>query len=198
MGARDHRLVDDGDRRVRPLAARQRELRLREGLAHEQLVVHGRDASRRDVGRRRVSGPAVPPIPSRNRSGLVRRGRMTAAMTTTSPTDRDPDRRRRRPGPQRRHQERRLPGDRGRLHGPRDPPRLGGPDPRPARRRARSATTSGRSTGPTPGRSTGPAGRSSTRRGRTRGRCAQAGLAAVDGRRRSEPATRSSDGTSTT
>ena len=47
----------------------------------------------------------------------------------------DPDRRRRRPGPQRGHQERRLPRDRGRLRGPRHPPRLGGPDPPPARRR---------------------------------------------------------------
>ena len=45
----------------------------------------------------------------------------------------DPDRRRRRPRPQLGHQERRLPGDRGRLRGPRHPARLGGPDPRPAR-----------------------------------------------------------------
>ena len=80
------------------------------------------------------------------------------------------------PGPQRRHQERRLPRDRGRLHGPRHPPRLGGPDPPAARREPTTRTTSGRSTGSTPGRSSGPAARSCTRPGRTRARCARAGL----------------------
>ena len=52
MGADDHRLVDDGDGRVRALAAFERQPRLREGLAHEQLVVHGpmlADGSRASV-----------------------------------------------------------------------------------------------------------------------------------------------------
>ena len=56
--------------------------------------------------------------------------------------------------------------------GPRDPPRLGGPDPRPPRQRSRTRTTSGRSTGSTPGRSSGPAAPSCTPRGPTRARCA--------------------------
>ena len=55
----------------------------------------------------------------------------------THEADRDPHRRRRRPRPQRGHQERRLPRDRARLRGPRHPPRLGGPDPHPARARSR-------------------------------------------------------------
>ena len=47
MGAGDHRLVDDGDRGDRPLTALDGELGLRQRLAHEELVVHGPDASRR-------------------------------------------------------------------------------------------------------------------------------------------------------
>ena len=41
VGPSDHRLVDDGDRSDGPLALGQRELRLGQCLAHEQLVVHG-------------------------------------------------------------------------------------------------------------------------------------------------------------
>ena len=62
-----------------------------------------------------------------------------------------------------------------RLRRPRDPARLGGPDPRPARASASTPSTCGRSTGRTRGRSTGPAARSCTPRGRTRGRCARRG-----------------------
>lgn len=40
MGSRDHRLVDHGDGGDRSLTAVDRELRLRESLAHEQFVVH--------------------------------------------------------------------------------------------------------------------------------------------------------------
>ena len=49
VGPGHHRLVDDGDGRDGPLPAGERELRLGERLAHEQLVVHGLDASRRVV-----------------------------------------------------------------------------------------------------------------------------------------------------
>jgi ATP-dependent phosphofructokinase / diphosphate-dependent phosphofructokinase len=53
MGSRDHRLVDDRHRRDRALATLERQLRLGERLAHEQLVVHGpmlADARRRPGG----------------------------------------------------------------------------------------------------------------------------------------------------
>ncbi len=90
------------------LALLERELRLGERLAHEQLVVHGSMLA--DGPSRRRSGS---PIPVRNRPS--RRG-VAVAFTRHDchQTNRDPDRRRRRPGPQRRHQERRLSGDRAR------------------------------------------------------------------------------------
>ena len=40
VGPDDHRLVDDGDRGVRALAALHRRPRLGQCLAHEELVVH--------------------------------------------------------------------------------------------------------------------------------------------------------------
>src|SRR5436190_8338594 len=46
VGAGNHRLVDDGHRRVRALAGRDRIARLGQGLAHEQFVIHGTDDNR--------------------------------------------------------------------------------------------------------------------------------------------------------
>ena len=63
VGPGDHRLVDDGDRGDRALAARQRRARLGQGLAHEELVVHAADPSRR-LGAPSRDGP---PTPNRNR-----------------------------------------------------------------------------------------------------------------------------------
>ena len=186
MGARDHRLVDDGDRRVRALAARERGLRLGERLAHEQLVVHGpmlADGSGRSVAGRRPARCQSQPQPALERAAAVA---MSAAMTApkrigilTGGGD--------------------VPGLNAVIKsvvyratelgydGPRHPPRLGGPDPPAPRPGARPGLPATARPDRTPGRSTGPAARSCTPRGRTRARCATAGAAAVDGRRRTSP-----------
>ena len=61
VGSGDHRIVDHGDRGDRAFSASGCELRLRQGFAHEQLVVHGSDASRRF----RASMTDVMPTPKR-------------------------------------------------------------------------------------------------------------------------------------
>ena len=68
MGPGDHRLVDDGDRRDRALARGRCVARLRQGLAHEQLVVHASDYTGRL--------PSASPSPSRNRPRSATRIRM--------------------------------------------------------------------------------------------------------------------------
>ena len=80
-----------------------------------------------------------------------------------------PDRRRRRPGPELGHQERRLQRDRDRLRSHRHPPRLGRPDPHgaEARRAPIHTTTSALWTGRTRARSIGRAARCSTPRAPT-------------------------------
>ena len=69
MGARDHRLVDDGDGRDRAARRGQRQLRLGEGLAHEQLVVHGPMLA---------DGSGPPSDGRRTRTAAATGGRMTA------------------------------------------------------------------------------------------------------------------------
>ena len=56
VGPGDHRVVDDGDRGDRALAALDRQPRLGQRLAHEQLVVHGPmiQAARRAATSRRT------------------------------------------------------------------------------------------------------------------------------------------------
>jgi hypothetical protein len=70
MGSRDHRFVDDGDGGIRPLATGQRKLRLGEGLAHEQLVIHCRMLA--DVHPRSASHGALRNPPATRRAHPAR------------------------------------------------------------------------------------------------------------------------------
>ena len=92
-------------------------LRLGQRLAHVQLVVHEPDHTA-------ATGSRCRPRSMPSRDGTCRSGSGAHG-------------RRRRAGPELGHQERDLPRDRARHRGHRHSPRLGGPDPRQARRRAR-------------------------------------------------------------
>src|SRR5436190_326914 len=71
MGADDHRLVDHRDRGIRPLTVGESGPSLRQGLAHEQLVVHATMLADR-FGR---SGPRAATRDAESQPGTRRSGR---------------------------------------------------------------------------------------------------------------------------
>ena len=120
--------------------------------------------------RRDVHVPRRQPV--LRRPAPLQRASVSRGAISGSAANWHPDRRRRRPGPELGHQERRLQRDRDRLRGHRHPPRLGRPDshgarPRPLDGGRLTPTTSDRWTGTTRARSTEPAARCSTPRAPT-------------------------------